>query len=146
MPDGASGARRDEFGQASPAADPSFEVVARTSGIKDPLRAAGSSVAYGQLEAALAQAVLHSVRPRPAHTLTVELISAEAEQSQSRLSVALVARATLRAREGNTFVAQTQVVCRTSASVSAEEGGPVVWACMTRLGRDLNGWLSGLGP
>jgi hypothetical protein len=43
-------------------------------------------------------------------------------------------------------VTQTQVVCRDAALVSPEAGANVVWSCMTRLGRDLGGWLDGVKP
>jgi hypothetical protein len=101
-------------------------------------------VEYADLERALGAAVIRAVRPRHEHTLTVELIDASASFAQARLRVSLVARATLRAREGNAFVAQTQVVCRDGAIVSAEAGTIVVWSCMLRMGRDLAGWLDGL--
>jgi len=124
--------------------DPSFEVVARTSSVKDPLPVSGAGVAYGDLERALGRAVLRGVRPIHDHTLTVELVSAEADYAHARLAISLVARVTLRRREGNAFVAQTQIICRDSSSVAPESGGAVVWSCMTHLGRDLGGWLEGL--
>ena len=134
----------ESFGGAGAAPSvPSFEVVARTSaGAKDPLPVPGSNVVYGNLEPALMNAVLRNVKPRPSCTLTVELVSNEAEYAHSRLSVSLVARATV--RERNAFLAQTTVVCRDSAMVAPEVGAPVVWSCMTRLGRDLGGWFEGL--
>jgi hypothetical protein len=141
VPDGV----KDE-GTSAAASDPSFEVVARTASVKDPLPVDGASVAYADLERALGQAVIRAVRPRHDHTLTVELIAAEAKFSSTRLSISLVARATLRAHEGNAFVTQTQVVCRDAALVEPEAGGNVVWSCMTRLGRDLGGWLDGVKP
>ena len=132
------------IGTSAAPSDPSFEVVARTAGVKDPLPVSGTSLYFANLEPALGNAVLRNVRPRHATTLTVELISATADYSSSRLSVSIVARATLRAREGNAFIAQTQVICRDSSVVAAELGAPVVWSCMTRLGRDLGGWLEGI--
>jgi hypothetical protein len=131
-------------GASAAASDPSFEVVARTAGVRDPLPVGGSNVVYANLEPALNNAVLRSVRPRHACTLTVELVSADADYTRARLAVSLVARATVRLREGNAFLAQTTVVCRDSAIVSPEVGATVVWSCMTRLGRDLGGWFEGL--
>jgi hypothetical protein len=139
VPDGV----KDE-GTSAAASDPSFEVVARTAGVKDPLPVDGASVAYADLESALGQAVIRAVRPRHDHTLTVELIAADASYAHTRLAVSLVARATLRTHEGNAFVTQTQVVCRDAALTSPEAGASVVWSCMTRLGRDLGGWLDGV--
>ena len=135
-----------DTGTSAAPSDPSFEVVARTAIVKDPLPVSGSNVAYADLERALAQAVIRAVHPRHDQTLTVELVAAEAEYSQSRLSVSLVARATLRTREGNAFVTQTQVICRDAALVSPDAGANVVWSCMSRLGRDLSGWLDGIKP
>lgn len=141
IPDG----ERDT-GTAAASADPTFAVVARTMNVRDPLPLAGASVAYADLERALGQAVMRAVRPRHDHTLTVELIAAEAEYARARVAVALVARATLRSRAGNAFVGQTQVLCRDAAIVGPEAGANVVWACMTQLGRDLGGWLDGIEP
>jgi hypothetical protein len=138
LPDGAG------IGTSAAPSDPSFEVIARSAGVKDPLPVGGAGVSYANLEPALAKAVLRNVRPRHASTLTVELISADADYSRSRVAVSIVARATLRAREGNEFIAQTQVICRDSSVVAAEQGAPVVWSCMTRLGRDIAGWLDGV--
>lgn len=134
-----------DTGTASASSDPSFEVVARTGAVKDPLPVVGSDVAYADLERALNQAVIHAVRPKHDHTLTVELVSAEASYAQARLSVSMVVRATLRARTGNAFVGQTQVVCRDAALVVPEQGASVVTSCMAALGRDLGGWIEGGG-
>jgi len=133
-----------DTGTSSAPSDPSFEVVARTASVKDPLPVSGGDVAYADLERALGQAVIRAVHPRHDQTLTVELVAAEAEYKRSRLSISLVARATLRTREGNAFVTQTQVICRDAALVTPENGASVVWSCMTRLGRDLSGWLDGV--
>jgi hypothetical protein len=132
------------IGTSAAPSDPSFEVVARTAGVKDPLPVKGADVSFANLEQALGNAVLRSVRPRHSSTLTVELVSADAEYKNSRLAVSMVARATLRAREGNAFLAQTQVICRESAIVDPDRGAPVVWSCVARLGRDLGGWLDGV--
>lgn len=139
VPDGVQ-----DTGTSAAPSDPSFEVVARTASVKDPLPVTGGGVAYAELERALGQAVIRALHPRHDQTLTVELVAAEAEYAHSRLSVSLVARATLRAREGNAFVTQTQVICRDAALVTPEKGASVVWSCMTRLGRDLGGWLDGV--
>jgi hypothetical protein len=76
--------------------------------------------------------------------LTVELIAADARYEESRVSVSMVARATLRSRLGNTFVAQKQFVCRDGATSSPENGTRVIWSCMNRIGQDLGGWLADL--
>jgi hypothetical protein len=127
-------------------ADPTFEVIARVNGVKDPLPVAGASVAYADLQRSLAQAVAGVVGPRHDSALTVELIAGDAEYSEPRVAVSLVARATLRTRVGNTFVGQTVVVCREGAIAEPEQGGRVIWSCMTHLAHDLGGWLVALPP
>jgi hypothetical protein len=125
-------------------ADPTFQVVARLGGAKDPLPVSGGHVAYADLDGVLGEAVLRAVEPRSNHVLTVELIAGDAGYDSGRLSISLVVRATLRTRLGNTFIAQTQAVCREGAIVEPEVGTKVLWACMTHLGQDLAGWLAGL--
>jgi hypothetical protein len=127
-------------------ADPTFEVVARIAGAADPLPVVGGGVSYAELQPALGQAVLRAVRPRHDSVLTVELISDEASHDGARLTVTLVARATLRTDHGATFVAQHQVVCRDGAIVAPSAGAAVIWSCMTRLGQDLRGWLDSQHP
>jgi hypothetical protein len=139
VPDGGA------FGTLATPADPTFEVVARISGARDPLTVSGADVAYAELEHALDEAVVHAVPPRHDSVLTVELVAADAGYTGARLHVSLVVRATLRTRVGNTFVAQTTVVCRDGAIVPPEAGSKVVWSCMTRLGHDIGGWLADLG-
>jgi len=123
-----------------------FEIVTRTSSVKDPLPITGSDFAFASLEPALEQALAANVPVRDGYQLTVELISADADFSGSRVRIALVARATLREREGNTFVAQAQTICRDSALVSPKSGGRVVIGCMRRLARDVGAWLDSLPP
>jgi len=140
VPDGVS------RGVSTAAADPTFQVVARVAGIKDPLPVSGASVSFADLATSLDQAVLRSVPPRHDNVLTVELIAGDVAYRDTRLSVSLVARATLRTRYGDTFIAQREVVCRDGAIVAPELGARVIWSCMTRLGQDLGGWLEGLPP
>ena len=47
---------------------------------------------------------------------------------------------------GQIVLAQTHASCRQSGLLPPEQGAPVVYACMTRLGRDLAGWLGGVEP
>ncbi len=139
VPDGAA------MGAAAVPSDPTFEVVARIAGARDPLSVSGADVAYADLEHALDEAVVHAVPPRRDSVLTVELYAADAGYTGDRLHVSLAVRATLRSRVGNVFVAQTTVVCRDGAIVPPEAGSKVVWSCMTRLGHDIGGWLADLG-
>jgi hypothetical protein len=131
-------------GASTAAADPTFQVVARVAGVKDPLPVGGADVAFADLATSLDQAVRRSVPPRHDNVLTVELIAGDASYKDTRLSVSLVVRATLRLRYGDTFIAQKQVVCRDGAIVEPERGARVIWSCMTRIGQDLGGWLEDL--
>jgi hypothetical protein len=123
-------------------ADPTFQVVARVAGgAHDPLAVSGADVAFSDLATALGQAVVRAVAPRHDSVLTVELIADDAKYRNGRLAVSLVARATLRTNHDNTFIGQTEVVCRDGAIVAADHGARVMWSCMTHLGHDLGGWL-----
>ena len=53
-------------------------------------------------------------------------------------------RATLRARAGNVYLAQTQVSCRQGGIVAPDKGAPIMYRCMMEIGRDLAGWLDGV--
>jgi hypothetical protein len=138
-------------GDASP-----LEVVSRSDGVRDPLPVRGSEIVYGDLESALGMAVSSATAPwAAAHrnhpvaknggwTVLVEITAADALlEPGGRLVVDLGVRATLRTRSGNTYLGQTQSGCREGGLVSADQGAPVVYRCMTRLGRELAGWLAG---
>jgi hypothetical protein len=128
------------------ATDASFEVVPRLAGARDPLPVAGSDVAFSDLARALGHAVLRAVAPYHDGVLTVELVRADADFNSARLSVSLVARATLRTRVGNDFIATTTSVCHDGAIVDPDAGAPVLWSCMARIGRELAGWLADVPP
>lgn len=132
-----------------------LEVVTRGTAVPDPLPVRGAHVAYSDVEAALGHAVSSGAVPwaekhreqRPeGFRLLVEPIRAEASYDGQRLIFDLGVRATLRARKGNEYLAQTQAWCRQSALMKAAEGGPVIYACMTHLGRELAGWLGAVEP
>lgn len=133
-----------------------LEVVTRSTAIRDPLPVNNSNVVYGDIEAAMGHAVSSATvqwaaehqKQRPTGwQLTVELTDATAEeQDGGRLIVSLNARATLRTREGNTYLAQTQAGCNTTGIVTPENGSTVLYNCMTRIGRDLAYWLAGVNP
>jgi hypothetical protein len=140
---------------STPAGAIPLEVVTRGTAVPDPLPVRGSSVVYSDLEAALGLAVSSAGVPwAQAHReqrpdgwqLFVELTRAEAEETGGRLVIALDVRATLRGRAGNVYLAQTSSHCRQAGLTPAETGGKVVYACMTRLGRDLASWLSAVQP
>jgi hypothetical protein len=132
-----------------------LEVTTRSTSVSDPLPVAHSHVAYSQVESALGLAVSSAAVPwAEAHRekrpdgwqLQVELIQANVEQLDSRLMVTFSVRATLRTRVGNIYLAQTHAHCVQAGLVSAKDGAPVIYSCMSHIGRDLAGWLSGVEP
>jgi len=140
---------------STPAGAIPLEVVTRATAVADPLPVRGTSVVYSDLEAALGLAVssagvpwaqAHREKRPDGWQLFVEITRAEAEERAGRLVMTLDVRATLRGRAGNIYLAQTSAHCRQAGLVEAESGGPVVYACMTRLGRDLASWLSAAQP
>lgn len=141
----------------SPLADTTpLEVVSRSDGVPDPLPVRGSEIVYGDLESALGIAVStatapwaaahrdHPVAKNGGWSVLVEITAADALlEPGGRLVVNLGVRATLRTRSGNAYLGQTQSGCREGGLVSPDQGAPVVYRCMTRLGRELAGWLAG---
>lgn len=132
-----------------------LEVVTRSTSVRDPLPVSGSSVVYGDFEAALGHAVSSAAVPWADRNkgrrdggwqLFVEVIQAEAEHEGGRLIVTIGVRATLRARIGGMHIAQTETACRDAGLVEADKGAPVLYACMTRIGRDLTSWLAAADP
>ena len=141
---------------STPAAGAPLEVVSRSAAVPDPLPVRGSNVAYGDLETAIAVAVETAVAPWTAShrddivakkggwKLLLELTGADAQlETAGRLVVSLDVRATLLARSGNVYLGQTQLGCREGGLASEHEGAPVIDRCMTRIARDLAGWLAG---
>lgn len=132
-----------------------LEVVTRSTAVRDPLPVSGSSVVYGDFEAALGHAISSAAVPwvdknqarRPGGwQLFVEVIQAEAEHDGTRMIVSIGVRATLRSRVGGAHIAQTETGCRDGGLVPAERGAPVLYGCMTRIGRDLTSWLAAADP
>jgi hypothetical protein len=141
---------------ATPANATALEVVSRSTAVPDPLPVRGSDIVYGELESALGIAVStaavpwadahrdHAVARHGGWTVLVEVTGADAElETGGRVVVGLDVRATLRTRNGNVYLGQTQLGCREGGVVSADQGAPVVYRCMMRVGRDLAGWLGG---
>jgi hypothetical protein len=133
-----------------------LEVVSRGTAVPDPLPVRHSNIVYGDLESALGIAVSTATAPwAQAHmgdpvarnggwTVLVEVTGADAElEPGGRVVVGLDIRATLRTRSGNTYLGQTTLACRDGGLVSADQGAPIIYRCMMRVGRDLAGWLSG---
>jgi hypothetical protein len=130
-----------------------LEVITRKNAtVPDPLPVRGGPVAFAQLETALGHAVSSAAAPwvekhsAQSWQLDVELISADARARGREVTVVLDVRATLRARTGNGYIAQTQTHCQRSALVEARAASPVVFACMSHIGRVLGGWLGGIEP
>lgn len=132
-----------------------LEVVTRSTSVRDPLPISGTGIVYADFEAALGFAVSTAAAPwadknqgrRPGGwQLFVEVIQAEAEYDGGRMIVTIGVRATLRQRVGGDHIGQTETACRDGGLVSAEQGAPVLYRCMTRIGRDLASWLSSADP
>ena len=140
----------------TPSGEVPLEVVTRSTAVKDPLVVAGSDVSYADLEAALGHSISSATVPwaqqhiaqRPGGwQLSVEVIEAKAEyESTGRLIITLNTRATLRTRQEHDYLAQTQVPCREAGLTTPDQGAPVVYLCMSRIGRDLASWLGGINP
>src|SRR5262249_23605895 len=105
----------------TPARGVPLEVVTRSTAVRDPLPVAGSDISESDVETTLGLAISSAAAPwadarkaqRPGGwQLSVELIQAEAEERDGRLIVTLSVRATLFAREGKKYLAQTQASCR----------------------------------
>lgn len=131
-----------------------LEVVTRSTAVQDPLPVRGSGVSYGDVEAALGHAVASATVPwAAAHRdakggggwqLFVEITDANAEYDGGRVVFSMWVRATLRARTGNVYLAQTQATCKQGGFVEPERGAPVMIRCMMEVGHHLEGWLGGV--
>jgi len=139
-----------------PLTDPTeapLRVVTRSTAVDDPMRVQGTGVAYADVEIALGHAVASATVPwSAAHRhanqegweLFVEVTNADARYDGERLVVSLGVRATLRARAGNDYLAQTQTSCRQGGIVAPTKGAPIIYGCMMEMGRNLAGWLDGV--
>ena len=132
-----------------------LEIVTRSTAVEDPLPVQGSDVSYADVEGALGHAVAsatvpwaeaHRNQPRDAAgwQLYLEIINANAEYDAGRVVFSMGVRATLRARAGNVYLAQTQATCRQGGIVQPERGAPVMYRCMMEVGHHLEGWLDGV--
>ena len=132
-----------------------LEVVTRSTAVRDPLPLRNTYVVYGDIEAALGYAVSSATVPWAAShrrgtttkegwQLFVEIINADAQYEGGRVIFSVGARATLRGRAGNVYLAQTQTSCRQGGIAPPDKGGPIMYRCMMEVGRDLAGWLEGV--
>ena len=138
---------------STPARSIPLEVVTRSTAIADPMPVEGSDVAYVDVESALGHATSSATAEWAAHStvkrdggyrLFIELVAARARFADGRLIVSFDVRVTLHARVGGDFVAQTRAHCQEGALAPAELGAPVVYRCMSQVGRDLSAWLGRL--
>ncbi len=142
-----------------PLTDPTtvpLRVVTRSTAVQDPLRVRGTNVVYGDVETALGHAVSSATVPwANAHQngrhkdddgweLFIEVTQADAAYDDDRVIFSLGVRATLRARSGHDYLAQTQTSCRQGGIVAPDKGAPIVYGCMMEVGRNLAGWLEGV--
>jgi hypothetical protein len=141
-----------------PATEPTtvpLEVVTRSTAVRDPMPLQGTGIVYGDVEAALGFAVSSAATSwADAHRkhrtgkvgwqLFVEITNAEADYEQGRVVFSVGVRATLRARAGNVYLAQTAASCRQGGIVAPDQGAPIIYRCMTEVGHDLAGWLDGI--
>jgi len=134
----------------TPPGDVSLEVVTRSTAVRDPLPVTGSHFSYADLESTLGHAVSTATIPwadahknaRPGGLqLVVDVSEATVDFDAGRLSVSISVRATLRTRVDHDYIAQTQTSCRDAGLTDPSHGATVIYRCMTRLGRDLTGWL-----
>jgi len=139
----------------TPAITVPLEVVTQSTAVPDPLPVSGSDVAYGDVEGALGHAVASATVPwaqehrgdatgRDGWQLFVEVTSANAQSDGERVIFTMTVRATLRARAGNVYLAQSQASCRQGAVIPADRGAPVMYRCMMQVGHQLAGWLEGV--
>lgn len=140
---------------STPANAVPLEVVTRSTSVRDPLPVGGTGIVYGDFEAALGHAVSSAAVPwadknrgrrEGGWQLFVEVIQADAEHDGTRLLVTIGVRATLRARVGGAYIGQTETTCQDGGLVAPSRGAVVLYACMTRIGRDLTSWLAAAEP
>lgn len=132
-----------------------LEVVTRSTGVKDPLVVTGSGTSFSDVETTVGTAVSSAAAPwaekhreqRPeGWQLLVELIESTATYDQGRLITTLGVRLTLKTRADHRYLAQSQASCRNAGLVAAEDGAPVLYGCMQRMGRDVASWLALVEP
>jgi hypothetical protein len=132
-----------------------LRVVTRSTAVHDPLPMRGSDATYTDIESALGYAISsasvpwanqHRAHPesKDGWQLFVEITNADARFEDGRVLFAVSVRATLHARAGNVYLAQTQASCRQGGMAPPDKGGPVMYKCMMEIGRDINGWLDGV--
>jgi hypothetical protein len=134
-------------------AAPQVRVAVDATSAHLPLAVAGASIAYSDVDRAIARAVERALAPaatdltrRSARKLglSIELVEAHAESTQGRVLVRLTVRATLRENTGNVYLAQTHAHASASSALPAERGALVVLNCADSIAQQLAGWLAGI--
>jgi len=134
----------------TPPGELSLEVVTRSTAVKDPVPVTGSHFTYADIEGAVGHAISTATIPwadahrdaRPGGLqLVVDIVEANIGFDAGRLSVTISVRTTLQTRRDHDYIAQGQASCREAGLTDPPHGASVVYRCMTRLGRDLTGWL-----
>jgi hypothetical protein len=129
----------EESAPPSPAA---LEIVTASTDVREPLQIHGAPEAFIELAPALREAMASVVDGSFSQwRLSLELTEASAEWSAGRLIVRMTARATVRSRTDNAYLAQSQHVCSTSGLVEPRDGARVARACLLELARDTGSWL-----
>jgi len=130
---------------------PPLTVIVDSASVRLPVTVAGAAVAYADVDRVLEDAVLSASLPAIArrggerrYELFVEIVEARAEYSGGRLVFELTTRATLRDRNGNTYIAQTHARSRASRTVPPEGGASEVRTVAETIGTELAGWILGL--
>jgi hypothetical protein len=132
-----------------------LEVVTRSTAVRDPLPLRGTDVAYGDIEAGLGHAISTAAVPwadshrthgtaKKGWQLFVEVTNVDATYEDRRVVFSVGVRATLRARAGNVYLAQTQASCMQGGIAPPAGGAPIIYRCMMEVGHDLAGWLDGV--
>jgi len=131
-----------------------LEVIVTVVGGGDPLAVHGGRIEYAGMADAARRFVAAAARPwverhRGARAggwqMLLELVRSDADLRAGRLTVELETRVTLRGTVGQVHLGQTRGYCKWSEA-PAGDGSVVVYQCLSRMSRDLAGWLEGLEP
>jgi hypothetical protein len=145
----------DAARQPRPASGGALEVVPSASSEADPVRVGGTNTAFGGVAVAAARwvsaaaapwAQRHAVERPGGWQMLLEVVRAEAEARDGRITIEIEGRVTVRATVGQVHIGQARCYCKESGDLSGGDGSPVVSRCLERMSRDLVGWLEGLNP
>jgi len=132
-----------------------LQIQVDSSNLHLPLRVAGGSLAFVDVDHALAIAIERalssikqalSIGSAVSYLLQVELLEARAEQTGDRIVVELVARVTLRTKSGNVYVAQTHSHARNAGAMDARTPRTPSASVTESIASQLQGWISDALP